>query len=346
MKKWLKAILTLIFVSILTITSINYIMDPMWSFEHEHPYNQYQRGSNERQQKSHHLYFSSHKYNTLLIGSSRTSYINQDLWFEKGSTFNYAVSDMQPQEYIPYIDFAITQARQPIKRIIIGLDFFGALEYHPYISTQSSSLLEPIVNNFYRWKLLLSFKALDYSIKNINYYRKKRPGTYRRNNTKNFFPTNNRTEQAYIKSNEKGLKNYQKHRYSTAYYENYKTILLTIKQNYPDIEFIVFTSPVSEEHFKLLINSGQYKNYERWLKESTKVFDKIHHFMYVNNFTKSSKDYFLDSNHPLLNTSKCMSLQIQSLPSKCKTVDLILTKDNIKDKLQILKNKNFSNDSS
>ena len=112
MKKWLNRTFLTISFSVFIIAIINYIMDPLWTFEHEHPYNQHQRGSKERQQKSHTLYFQDHKYNTLLLGSSRTAFSNQKLWFKDGEVFNYGASDMQPTEYLSYINFAINEAKQ------------------------------------------------------------------------------------------------------------------------------------------------------------------------------------------------------------------------------------------
>ena len=100
-------------MSISTIASINYYMDPMWTFNHEHKFSDYQRARKERQQKSNALYFRDKKYDTLIFGSSRVTYMNQHTWNE--NTFNYSVSDMQPNEYHEYLNFAIQEAKQPIK---------------------------------------------------------------------------------------------------------------------------------------------------------------------------------------------------------------------------------------
>lgn len=344
MKKWLIYTLFSILASIFILGLFNYIMDPMWTFEHQHPCNQYQRGSKERQQKSHFIYFHPHKYNTLLLGSSRTTFMDQKLWYKEGDAFNYAVSDMQPEEYRSYIDFAINKAKQPIKRVVLGLDFFGALEYAPFISTQSTEILSPITQNFYRWKLLLSFSAFDYSIKNINYYIKKRPNTYNRDNQKHLFVLENRTIKQYQRSIAKDLEEYKKNRYSTAYNNNYKNIIFDLKKEYPNIEFIVYTTPVSLDHFKLLIQTNQYKNYERWIEESAEIFGTIHHFMYLNQYTNNSETYFLDSNHPREEITKCIAEQIQGIKSDCYKTDIILKKEKINLELHRLREINRIND--
>ena len=171
-KKWIIYTLVSIFVTLCFFATINFAMDPLWTFEHSHKYNQHQRARKERQQKSNVLYFRTPKYDTLLFGSSRITYMNQHKWDRK--TFNYAVSDMQPNEYNHYLNFAINEAKQPIKRVIIGLDFFGALTYSPLISKDPQAIISPITKPLYRYKLLLSLDSLDYSFKNIKYYFQKK----------------------------------------------------------------------------------------------------------------------------------------------------------------------------
>ena len=346
MKKWLINTLSLVLISLFIIGLFNYVMDPMWTFEHKHSYNQYQRASKERQQKSHAIYFQSRRYNTLLLGSSRTTFMDQRIWFEKDDTFNYAVSDIQPQEYISYIKFAINEAKQPIKRVILGLDFFGALEYAPLISTKSIDILSPITQHLYRWKLLFSFGALDYSIKNINYYLKKRSYTYNRDNQKHMFISGNRAQEQYKRIIAGDLEEYKRNRYSTAYDNGYKNVILQLKKEFPHIEFIIYTTPVSFDHFRLLIETDQYENYERWLKESAQVFGTVHHFMYLNQYTDNSETYFVDSNHPREEITKCIAEQVQGIKSNCQQTDFVLHREQINLQLQTLKQINRFNDPS
>ena len=77
-KKWIKVFITIIIVVLLPIILVNFIIDPLWTFNHSNQFNNAQQGFNERQQKTNRAYFVGlEKYDTLLIGSSRSTYINQ-----------------------------------------------------------------------------------------------------------------------------------------------------------------------------------------------------------------------------------------------------------------------------
>lgn len=326
-------------ITLSSIASINFFMDPLWTFEHEHKYNQFQRGRKERQQKSNALYFRSQKYDTLIFGSSRTAYMNQYKWDKK--TFNYAVSDMQPNEYNDYLNFAITQAKQPIKRVIIGLDFFGALTYAPLISKEPQLILSKIVEPFYRYKLLLSIDMLNYTNLNIQNYIKKPFGKYRYDNVKTSHPKSNIDVATYEKQIEGTLKVYIRDRYVKKYDNNYKYEIKKLISSHPNIEFIIFTTPVSSQHFDTMISQNLYNEYEKWLKESVEVFGIINHFMYLNKMTKNAALYFQDSNHGYAETEECLTNELLQKDSKCPKTNMILTNKNIQEKLNLLKNLNL-----
>lgn len=326
-------------LTLTSIVSVNYWIDPLWTFEHEHQLNQYQRGRKERQQKSNALYFRSEKYDTLIFGSSRTTYMNPYKWDRK--TFNYAVSDMQPNEYSAYLNFAITKAKQPIKRVIIGLDFFGALTYAPLISKEPALILDKITEPFYRYKLLLSIDTLSYTNLNIQNSFKKPYGKYRYNYIKTSPPKSNTNLKNYEKRIKGNLETYIRDRYCKTYNEMYKGIILNLIASNPDIEFILFTTPLSSQHFETLLSQNLYPQYERWLQESVDIFGTINHFMYLSELTKNANLYFQDSNHGYDTTYECLTNEILKKESCCPKTNLVLTKENIKDKLILLQQLNF-----
>lgn len=335
LKKWIISILATISLTLLAIMGLNYYVDSYWSFNHSHIFEEYQRGNRERQQKSNALFFRDQKYNTVIFGSSRTAYMDQNTWDD--TTFNYAASDMQPSEYKPYLDFAINEAKQPIKRVIIGLDFFGGLEYASPVSSQSDSILSIISSPLYRYKLLLSRDALDYSIKNIKYYFTQPTQKYNSENIKISQRNINVTEEEYLKSIQGGLEGYVRDRYSYPYDMTYKETIQNLINSYPDIEFIVFTTPVSKVHFNTIQSSNLYTLYERWIEESVEVFTKVHHFMYLNELTSSPYLYFLDSNHGFNSTYDCLTLEILGKDSSCPKSNMTITKENVDDKLKALR---------
>ena len=105
-KKFLKIVLGLSFFVAILIGGVNYIVDPLWMFDHSNKFNQKQDGFDERQQKTNYIYFKSKGYfDGILLGSSRATFVNQND-FKNMNIFNYSSSSMQPFEYKGYIDFA------------------------------------------------------------------------------------------------------------------------------------------------------------------------------------------------------------------------------------------------
>lgn len=339
-QKWIFFTLASVFFTLSFFVSINYFMDPLWTFEHEHKYNQFQRGRKERQQKSNALYFRSASYDTILFGSSRTTYMNQYKWDKK--TFNYSVSDMQPNEYNEYLNFAITKAKHPIKRVIIGLDFFGALTYAPLISKEPKLILDEITQPFYRYKLLFSIDTLSYTNLNIQDYFKKSYGKYTYNNIKTSSPKADTNRENYEKRIQGNIETYIRDRYSKEYDENYKKDILNLITSHPDIEFVVFTTPVSSQHFNALLSQNLYQEYERWIKESVEVFGTINHFMYKNGITNNAHLYFQDSNHGYDTTYECLTNEMLKKDSECPKINMILNKENVENKLTLLKKLNLN----
>ncbi len=339
-KKFISLTLVSILLSLSCLALFNFAMDPLWTFEHSHKYNQFQRGRKERQQKSNAIYFRSPRYDTILFGSSRISYMNQYAWDDR--TYNYSVSDMQPNEYKEYLNFAIDKAKQPIKRVIIGLDLFGALTYAPFISKEPKIILDEISKDFYRYKLLTSVDALDYSIKNIKYTMDKATQKYRYDNRKTAPIKTEKSLESFNKNNESSIHNYFLHRYSKPYDKEYKKIIQALKTSYPDIEFIVFSTPVTAKHFEVIVdNDVLYKKYELWLRESVAVFGELNHFMYRSELSQKANIYFFDSNHGYDTTYECITDEILNKKSSCPQTKIVINKDNIDQMLQMIKKLNL-----
>ena len=336
-KKWILISLSSIFLALLLIASINFFMDPFWTFNHEHQFNQYQKSSRERQQKSNALYFREKKYDTLIFGSSRTANMNQHKWSE--STFNYSASDMKPNEYNEYLNFALLEAKQPIKKVIIGLDFFGSLTYTPIVAKEPRLILDKITEPFYKYKLLFSLDTLTFSMHNFKYTFKKLDGKYDYNYVKTPKIKSQDTLESFNKKVNSNALGY-KRRYSTEYDSNYIKIITKLVNSHPDIKFIVYTSPVSEVHFRIMQNQNLYEEYERWLQESVHVFKEINHYMYINDVTKNANLYFMDSHHGYATTYECITNDLLSKESNCPKINMVLTKRNIETNLDTLRKLN------
>lgn len=335
-RKWVKLYGFILLLILILIGTFNYIMDPFWTFSHNHKYNSVQKGINERQQKANHMFFTDKKYNTLLLGSSRTTYMNRHS-FEPLNVFNFSAAGMRPQEYLTYIDFVIEDCKQPIDTIIIGMDFFGYLDYGLFMFDNASSIVNTTQSIGYRWKILFGFDTLNNSFKNIRDYFKNRGDSDRYNR--------DLVKTMKIRENLDALKQqiltdvkiYAKSEYSSLPNKDYLKLIQTIKQKYSDKKFIIYTTPISEPLFQEMIALGHYENYRQWLHSLVNVFGEINHFMYRNEISKNYTQYFGDSNHAYPDTNRILAQTIMSnYTKKYKDFGVLLDPTNINEELNKL----------
>ncbi|MEH7443993.1 hypothetical protein V7201_16895 [Bacillus sp. JJ1122] len=295
-KAWAIKLLVILVTMIAVIGGFNYWMDPMWMYGGAHSFNDVQDTINERQQKTNRIKFQPFSPDTLLIGSSRSTYINQNE-FEGMDVYNYSVANMSVQEYESYIHFAKDNSDREIKTVIIGLDFFKSslpesrtpLSIYPYAST----LDKPFV----RWKNLISYDLTRYSYYNFIASIKNKPEFVRTYNRKNVATTFRLSEEEAAEELQKKIEKFTETFYGEYQYNpNYKNIMQNLIDKNPDTKFIVYTTPVSEPLFQALIDSGAYPHYEKWLHEMVDAFGEVYNFMDINTVTKDTSNYF-DGHH-------------------------------------------------
>lgn len=336
-RTWLILTLTIALMPLIAIGAFNFFIDPMWTFSHAHKYNHIQIAFDERQQKTNHITFTREHYDTLILGSSRTTYMNQnDLTGHKA--YNYSASGMLMEEYNGYTQYAKLKNGRDFDYIVIGLDFFVTNknlklenEYHPpsYYINQA--------NQFgYRYKLLLSADVLEYSKKNYNASKSNVPVTfdYDRNNIK----TLNRVPEAYRDERiSQNLVSYKTNIYGNYEYRDVKKILTQLKQNNPHSTFLVFTTPVSRPLLTLICNEGLLPDYERWLRDSVDVFGQVYNFMYPNAITNDLNNYF-DGSHVYPDVEAMIAHKITGCQDDKIPADfgMLLTRDNIDQQLKYL----------
>jgi len=332
-KKWVWLTILLILLPLAAMGAFNYYIDPLWNFSHSHQYNSAQMPFDERQQKTNYLTFTDEKYDSLLLGSSRCTYINQRD-FVPLKTYNYALSNLLMEEYAPYIKYAAEKQGHDFAYIILGLDFFATnlnteKNFQPplYYIEQANSFL-------YRYKTLFSKDVFKYSLQNFRAARahSRVNFTYDRHNVKTLNRVSRaETEQKIAATVEK----YRKDIYANYEYAPVKEILQSLKDCYPESRFIVFTTPVSPALFQLIIDLGLYPYYEQWLRDATAVFGELYHFMYPNSVTLNL-DNFYDGSHvyPEVGTWIAHRITRQEDPSIPADFGMLLTPDNIDQKLK------------
>ncbi|MFD1929325.1 hypothetical protein ACFSFY_14885 [Sporosarcina siberiensis] len=288
----------LIAACILPIAVFNYWMDPMWTFGSNHKYNQVQTVINERQQKTNNLYFNKDDYDTLLIGSSRSTYINQNE-FSNRKVYNYAVADLSFKDYDTMIEFAKTQKGMDLDTIIIGVDFFKTSIAETSAESDFNTYIDQVKEPFYRYKNLLSLDVLNYSRRNYNLSKAGdivEPRNYNRSNVADALQIDSQQKEKDTVEKISKFRNefYKDGKYE--YNEEFKEMLETIQRNNPNTEFILFTTPIYTGLFDALLEEGRYPDYVRWLEDITEVFGEVHHFMYPNVVTNNMENYF-DGHH-------------------------------------------------
>lgn len=324
---------------LILILGLNFFMDPFWCYSHNHQYNSIQKGTNERQQKANYIYFTDKKFDTLLLGSSRTTYMNHHA-FTGMKVFNFSAKGMRPQEYLNYIDFTLQDSHQAIQTIILGVDFFGYLNYGSFMFENASAIVDATKSPLYRLKILLTFDALNTSMKNLRDYSKheNRVDRYNRDNVKSSFnhPNDLSYADAYIHHDALG---YAESEYSSTPNPNFTKIFTTIKNKYQNKQFIIYTTPISKPLFEQLVNTGHYTDYENWLRTLVNIYGTVHHFMYNNTVTSNYLIYFADCNHPYVDTNTLIAHRILNLndPEIPFDFGMLLTKENIEKKLEELR---------
>ncbi|MGD6788672.1 hypothetical protein ACQCT3_02210 [Sutcliffiella horikoshii] len=318
----------------LFVGGVNYYVDPLWNFSHENSFNDSQEHFNERQQKTNMITFRDFDYDALLIGSSRSTYINQNE-FGKLKTFNYSVSSMSMQEYNDFIEYAKKQNKKEFEYIFIGLDFFATDKTRKNIENPMSYINN--TNEFaYRIKSLLSIDLFKQSLENARSSRDEKQHflrSYDRNNVASAKVFKQETVEKEIKAT---VENYKKNVYGKGYKynEDVPKILLELKKNNPDTKFVIYTTPVTSDLFAGLHEVGRLEDYNRWLTDIVDVFGSVHNFMYVNSITQDTTNYY-DGHHAYPEIGTMIAHKIADIndPNIPDDFGVLVTTENIKEHL-------------
>ncbi|WP_457598101.1 hypothetical protein [Hydrogenimonas sp.] len=326
----------LVTLSLAAAALFNYLIDPLWCFSHSNALNNRQPGFNERQQKTNRAYFGGlEQYDTLLLGSSRTAYIDQHD-FKGMSVFNYAADNMMPKEYAEWIEIAKTIKGGAFKTIIIGIDFFGTAENYDsffekyYNGRTPKDYLKETKRAFYRYTSLLSIDALKHSMESVKRLEHPTISDYDRNNVRHCSIEVSASKREH--NIEKNIEEYRnplllEYRYRSGW----KNLLQNLKERNPNTRFILFTTPVSEPFFRTFIIEGRHlDDYARWLRETIEVFGEVYHFMDLNDVTCNMNNFF-DAHHVYAPVDRWLAHRVSGANDTTVPRDFgkLLTSDNI-----------------
>jgi hypothetical protein len=334
-KRFLFIFFAISFLFLGSMASFNYFIDPLWTFGHSHRFNDVQMIIDERQQKTNRMYFQPFHYDTLILGSSRTTLINQED-FTGMNAFNYAVSNMSIREYDSFLEFAKQQNGEDFKNVIIGVDFFKSSIKESQTPASIDEYVRQTKEPFYRWKNLLSYEVYEYSKR--NYLMSKdniiaATRIYKRDNTSKLQKINYLTAR---KQTSAKINKFRKEFYGDVYQYNphYKDYLQILKKKNPNTRFIVFTTPISQPLFHALVEEGRLEDYKRWIRDLVDVFGGIYNFMYPNSITNNMQNY-IDGHHfyPEIGT-KIAHRIIGKTEDVPKDFGVYVTKENVEEHLK------------
>jgi len=312
-KKWIKLWIIITTIPLTFVGLINYIVDPLWTFDHKNILNSKQLHFNERQQKSNNVYFNGlDNFDGLLFGSSRSTFINQNEFINM-NIYNYAIDSMQAFEYIDYLNFAKEIKGREFKYIIIGADFYNTNDPSgkDLRFEEPSHYIQNSKELMYRYKMIFSIDLLKKSLKNIkaNFVE---PGIYY--SSDNIKYRHKVSEYDRLNAYTKNIIRHTKLFYGKNYTWNdkYFNMLKQMKKDNPSTQFIIFTSPVTADLFvSILRNTKKYNEYQDWIKGLVDTFDEIYCFMDVNSVTINHKNY-PDDDHYYPSVAKILANKIST----------------------------------
>lgn len=295
-KKFTLTVVSLFIALTIGVVSFNFWIDPLWHYDHAHAYNDVQEVIDEREQKTAVLQYSDPAYDTLLVGSSRSTYIHPSA-FDKWDVFNFSVANLSMREYHSFILYAKAQ-NEKIERVILGVDFFKSSEQEAGIPRSLHNYEKKVIQPLYRTKNLFSLPTFRYSVSNFNLSRHDEITEDRLYNregeafARHLTPAE--TDEAMGDKIERFEDTFYGEHY--VYYSGYKDIMAKIQDSLLEEEVLVFTTPISMELFKSLVATGLYDDFEVWLRDLVGVYGGVWNFMYPNSVTNDKYHYY-DGHH-------------------------------------------------
>jgi hypothetical protein len=287
MGKYLALMLGVIAALLITLAGYNAVVDPLWFFTYANRWNSNQVGFDERQQKTNRARFGSFDYDGIMLGSSRSTYINQ-YEFTARRIFNFAVSGMVPAEYPAFVRFATKVHGEPLAEVFIGLDFFSSSRNYNNGASAPERYFSTVEKPFYRAEMLISVDTLRKSRESVA-NGERNCDCYDRRNVKYLRRVSSNEHQELLA---KDLAHFRDRVYSNYIYdEGLPKLWRSLRAENPETRFTVFTTPISAALFRELVRAGRLPDLERWLRDAVDTFGEVTDFMGVNSITIADSRY-------------------------------------------------------
>ena len=243
----------------------------------------------ERELKSVALFKHPHAFTGVVVGSSRSSYVNVTR-IPEGRFFNYSVSGIGIQEYLPMLLFFQKTQSKP-QRIILAFDLYGALDPLP----REIPVRGAIAFASSWWSVLVLYCKLREAVKSLRTLLRvqKIQECYGRDLVKQRRDQRQGLNKTIVKKYVQEARFYRSATYSAAY----KTHLRALKKSFPDTLFTIVILPVYGELFQAMVATPASRRvYEEWVKDIEDVFGKVYNFSERKDVTGSPRNFF-DCSH-------------------------------------------------
>lgn len=290
-RKFVKFTLVYIFFITLFVISINFIVDPLYNWGVLKTFDFKKPDFDERIQKTNYLSNIDNNYDAVLIGNSRSTYLNTKDFDLGVRVFNYSVNAMSVYEYEQVLQNFIKLTGTTPKMVLIGVDPFN-------FSGQDIEMLRMALNSSRelssRVKNLLSFDVLDFSVQTIiktiyvELNKKDRKQRYYDNTlVKGNYSRNTISNEKYVKD----FSSVQNMDYNIL--EEYKRL----KEKYANIQFLVYCLPFHADLINDLEKNKDFKaEREKFILELVNIFGQVYYFNYINEYNSLYLDFY-DSFH-------------------------------------------------
>lgn len=323
------------------VVFINTIVDPLCFFSHTNSFNKRLLAINEREQKTSYLTFHEPHYDSLLIGNSRSTFINQND-FKEQSVFNYSVSGICLDEYDDYVRYAQIRMGNGIKTVYTSISFATVNKNFQQMSSVPPDYYFSKVNSpLYRFKSLFSIDVLRYSYRTLasNFMEKPKSIYYDRNNVAYTIPLDKANWKKHFDLDLLAFLDIYKNNF--IYDGEYlRTQFSSILNNNPGTSFVVFTPPVTKQMHCTIKTANLVQEYLDWVRDMVDLFGSVHHFEYIHSITENHVN-FLDASHFFPETGTMIASRLQGrttdMPSD---FGMIVNRENVEQSLHFLR-KNF-----
>lgn len=337
-KRFSRVVLSLFLLLAASTAAFNYWIDPLWHYGHANAFNTIQKVTNEREQKISMLHYGPHDYDTLLVGSSRSTYIHPSA-FEDWNVFNFSVANLSVREVHSFMIYSQSQLPN-LDRYLVGVDFFKSSEQEAGTAKALTNYEKKINTSFYRTKNLLSLDSLDVSLRNFKKSVTNSIDEERLYNRKGEAFAKRLTREEVEESTALKIERFEEEFYGSnyTYYEDYPMILQKIKDAAEPGDLTVYTTPISTALFTSLVDTGLFDEYEQWIRDLVDVYGGIWNFMYPNTVTNDIMNYH-DGHHFYPETGTMMAKKMQSPSTEEVPTDfgVYVTADNVEQHLQHVK---------